>query len=133
MPTLNLHTNVPLDPTRQTQLAKALTTMTAEVLGKRHEVTAVLVHTVPAAQWFIGGVSSTQPTAMLQIDITAGTNTAEQKAAFIVAVWAQLEHQLGAGRPLAAASYVIVRELAATDWGYSGLTQQARQQQRQAL
>ena len=132
MPTLNLHTNLPLDPPRQTQLAKALTSITAEVLGKRPDVTAVLLHTVPAAQWFIGGVVSTQPTAMLQFDITAGTNTAEQKAAFIAAVWAALEHQLGGGQPLAPASYVIVRELPATDWGYGGLTQRARQLQRQA-
>jgi 4-oxalocrotonate tautomerase len=42
---------------------------------------------------------------------------------------AELQRQLGAGRPLAEASYVTVRELPATDWGYGGLTQAARRAQ----
>ena len=134
MPTLHLHLTPPPTDAHSihlAQLAQALTDITARLLGKRPEVTAVLVHTQPAAQWFIGGAVPAQPTALLQIDITAGTNTAEEKSAFIAAAWAELERQWGAGQPLAPASYVIVRELVATDWGYGGLTQAARQQARQ--
>ena len=47
------------------------------------------------------------------------------------AAFAELQEQLGAGGPLAEASYVIVRELPAGDWGYGGLTQATRQADRQ--
>lgn len=58
--------------------------------------------------------------------ITQGTNTAMEKVEFIEAAFAELRRQLGYGGPLDPASYVIVRELPATDWGYGGQTQQAR-------
>src|SRR5262249_55949949 len=107
-------------------LAKRLTTLTAEVLGKRPEVTAVLIDVLPEGFWFIGGESFErhgQATARLAIDITQGTNTSAQKAAFVEAAWQLLVELLG---PLAEASYVIVRELPAGDWGYGGRTQAAR-------
>ncbi len=67
-----------------------------------------------------------RPTAWLEICITAGTNTDVQKSAFIEAAFAELQHQLAPGGALEAASYVIVHELPAGDWGYGGRTQQAR-------
>jgi 4-oxalocrotonate tautomerase len=68
----------------------------------------------------------TQPTALLEISITQGTNTVDEKSVFIATAYAELERQLGFGKPLEPASYVIVREVAATDWGYGGQTQAAR-------
>ena len=44
----------------------------------------------------------------------------------IAAAYAELAQQLGEGLPLEDASYVIVRELPAGDWGYGGVTQAAR-------
>jgi 4-oxalocrotonate tautomerase len=132
MPTLHLQVAPLLNPEQYSPLAQALTALTARVLGKRPEVTVVVIDDLPAARWHIGGqaLSATSaPTAWLQIDITAGTNTAEQKAAFVAEALAELQRQLGAGRPLAEASYVTVRELPATDWGYGGLTQASRRAQ----
>ena len=132
MPTLHLQVAPLLNPEQYSPLAQALTALTARVLGKRPEVTVVVIDDLPAARWHIGGqaLSATSaPTAWLQIDITAGTNTAEQKAAFVAEALAELQRQLGAGCPLAEASYVTVRELPATDWGYGGLTQAARRAQ----
>lgn len=126
MPTLQLRIAPPQNPERYTALAQALTALTALVLGKRPEVTAVLVDDLPAARWHIGGRVTTETTALLQIDITAGTNNEAEKAAFVTQAFAELQRQLGAGQPLAQASYVIVRELPATDWGYGGHTQAAR-------
>lgn len=133
MPTLHLHLPPLQTPAQNTQLAQALTDITARVLGKRPEVTAVLIHTLPQAQWFIGGAVPTQPTALLEIDITQGTNSVEEKAAFVDAVWHMLKQHLAAGGPLAPASYVMVRELPPTDWGYGGHTQRARQLARQLV
>jgi 4-oxalocrotonate tautomerase len=128
MPTLQLHLAPTQSPEREAALAASLTDLAARVLGKRPEVTAVLVQSVP--RWFIGGRGVDLPTALLEIDITAGTNTAQQKADFVEAAHEALRLQLG---PLAPASYVIVRELPAGDWGYGGQTQRARQLARERL
>lgn len=126
MPTLQLRIAPLQNPERYTALAQALTALTARVLGKRPEVTAVLIEDLPAARWHIGGQATTEATALLQIDITAGSNTEAEKAAFVAQAFAELQRQLGAGQPLASASYVSVRELPPTDWGYGGRTQAAR-------
>ena len=126
MPTLQLKISPLQNPSSYRALASALTDLTALHLGKRPEVTAVMIDDVPAARWHIGGHDVPGPTAFLEISITAGTNTAQEKAAFIGAAFAELQRQLGRGQSLAPASYVIVRELPATDWGYGGVTQAAR-------
>lgn len=127
MPTLVLKLAPLQNPERYRQLASALTDLTVQLLRKRREVTAVVIDDLPAARWHIGGRAvAAQPTALLEISITRGTNTKEEKAAFIQAAFAELQRQLAGDGPLAEASYVIVRELPATDWGYGGLTQAAR-------
>ena len=130
MPTLQLKVSPLQNPARYRALASALTRITAEVLGKRAEVTAVVIDDVPAARWHIGGSDVQRPTALLEISITAGTNTPAEKSEFIAAAFAELQTQVGLGQPLEPASYVIVREVPATDWGYGGRTQAARQQAR---
>ncbi|MFC5496348.1 4-oxalocrotonate tautomerase family protein [Caenimonas terrae] len=126
MPTLKIKIAPLQNPERHASLARALTQITARTLGKRPEVTAVVIEDLPDAQWFIGGRRTEQPTALLEIDITHGTNTPPQKEAFIEAAFAELQRQLAGGGALAQASYVIVRELPATDWGYDGVTQWER-------
>ena len=132
MPTLHVRLSPPPSPDRHALLAQALTTLTAQVLGKRAEVTAVLIDVLPTQAWFIGAAPAAQPTALLEIDITQGTNTTEEKAVFIEAAFKTLQDHLAPGASLAPASYVIVRELPATDWGYGGVTPQARHRASQA-
>lgn len=127
MPTLTLRLAAPPDHERDQALATALTAITAATLGKRVEVTAVLIEELPAARWFIGARAVQRPTALLEISVTEGSNTPAQKAAFIKTAFAELQEQLAPGAALEAASYVIVREVPATDWGYGGKTQQTRQ------
>jgi 4-oxalocrotonate tautomerase len=126
MPTLTLKTTAPHDPERDQALAAALTAITAATLGKRAEVTAVLIEDLPAARWFIGARPVQRPTALLEISVTTGTNSTAQKAAFVEAAFAELQRQLAPGGALEEASYVTVREVPATDWGYGGRTQQTR-------
>lgn len=132
MPTLQLKLSPPRDTALYPSLARALTAITADLLGKRPEVTAVLIDALPATHWYVGAQVVPGPTAWLDISITAGTNTPAQKAAFIDAAFALLQREWGGDQPLAPASYVIVRELPATDWGYGGQTQAARQAARAA-
>ena len=131
MPTLTLKISPPQDTQRQRALAAALTRITADTLGKRPELTAVILDGLPNEQWYLGARPLQRPTAWLEISITAGTNTAQQKAAFIEQAFAELQRQLVHGGSLEDASYVIVRELPATDWGYGGQTQRARQAARE--
>jgi 4-oxalocrotonate tautomerase len=126
MPTLNLRIAPLQNPERYQRLAAALTALSGELLGKRPAVTAVIIHDLPAAQWYVGGEDVQRPTAMLEISITQGTNTPAEKAAFIRAAYEELERQLAHGGRLEEASYVVVRELPASDWGYGGRTQQER-------
>lgn len=126
MPTLQLQVSPLQNPSRYRALASAFTRITADTLGKRPEVTAVVIDDIPAARWHVGGTDVQGPTALLEISITQGTNTAQEKAAFIAAAFAELQEQLGAGQPLEPASYVIVREVPGSDWGYGGQTQAAR-------
>jgi 4-oxalocrotonate tautomerase len=117
MPTLTLRLAAPHDRERDQALATALAAITAATLGKRAEVTAVLIEDLPAARWFIGARQAQRPTALLEISVTEGSNTAAQKAAFIETAFAELQGQLAPGSALEEASYVIVREVPATDWG----------------
>lgn len=126
MPTLQLQVSPPQTPERCQLLAASLTQLTAQMLGKRAEVTAITINHLPATHWFVGGRPVDRPTAMLDIAITCGTNTAVQKAAFVAAVFAELQRQLAQGAGLHEASYVTVREVPATDWGYGGMTQAGR-------
>ncbi len=122
MPILALRTSPPVSADRQAALARGLQALSTRILGKRPAVTAVLVEGLPQGQWFIGG-EPPAATALLEIRITAGSNSAEEKQAFIAAAWQELQQQLG---PLAEASYVVVQEVDARDWGYAGRTQAQR-------
>lgn len=126
MPSLIVKITPPQHADRHQTLADSLTRITASTLGKRAELTAVIIEELPAAQWHIGGSASLQPGAWLEISITAGSNSADEKARFVAAAWQTLSDHLAPHGPLAAASYVIVRELPAGDWGYGGQTQAAR-------
>ncbi len=126
MPILNLKVAPLQNPERYAVLAQSLTTLTEVVLKKRRAVTAVVIQDLPAARWHVGAQPVNEPTAFLEITITQGTNTPEQKAEFVTQAYALLSELLHAGRPLNLASYVIVREVPAGDWGFDGVTQAAR-------
>lgn len=130
MPTLNLKIAPLQNPERYQALAAALTTLTADILGKRPEVTAVIIEDLPRARWIVGGRPVAGATALLEIALTAGTNTETEKAQFIEAAFRELQRQLAPDGDFEVASYVTVREVAATDWGYGGQTQRARQLER---
>ena len=133
MPTLTLKIAPLQNPERYASLARALTQITARTLGKRPEVTAVVIEDMAQAQWYVGGRPVEHATALLEISITKGTNTPIEKEAFIEAAYAELQRQLGSGGALEEASYVIVRELPATDWGYDGITQWERKRNRELV
>lgn len=103
-------------------LCEALTTLIANELGKRHELTSVLIDVPGAHHWTIGGCQQALA-AHLEVSVTAGTNSEEEKRSFMASAMALLR---GALPDLDPATYIIVKENPATDWGYDGKSQADR-------
>lgn len=112
-------------PAQVAELQRRMTALMADLLDKQAGLTVVTVERQPAASWSVGGVAAADTAALAHVEafITAGTNSAAQKAAFIRAAHGALATVLG---PLASPTYVLVQELPAGDWGYDGATQAAR-------
>lgn len=133
MPFLDIRLAVPCLPEKVAQIASRMTDLVVDILGKRRELTVAVVQCVAPGHWMAGGASLNDAGNggfFLEVNVTEGTNTPVQKAAFVAAAYAAAEAVLGS---LDAASYVIVREIPAQDWGYQGQTQAARAAHRLAL
>ncbi|HEV2557155.1 MAG TPA: tautomerase family protein [Microvirga sp.] len=126
MPILSLKVSGPVDPVRAQELTQAVTDLTATILRKKRELTAVILDVVDPAAWTVGGSTLAEQglaSFALTIKVTAGTNSRDEKAAFVNAVHGRVSAILG---PLNEASYVIVEEVPADSWGYGGQTQEYR-------
>ncbi len=113
-------------------LQQETTALMAKIMGKKADVTAVLVEHAPASHWSVGGralAGSGGITAHVDIKITQGTNTTQQKAAMIAATRDMLTRVLPG---LSEVAYVVIDEIPATDWGYGGLTQAERKRRADA-
>jgi 4-oxalocrotonate tautomerase len=98
----------------------------ASILRKKPELTAVTVEHVPARHWFAGGPSLAEQgksSFWLDIKVVDGTNTKDEKAAFIAEIFRGMAGLLGS---LHEESYVLVDEVHADAYGYGGKTQEFR-------
>lgn len=126
MPILNVKIRTTPSPQLSSRIAAALTDLTVEILGKKRELTAVAIEYVAPTEWFIAGAALADPsfaTFHLDIKVTEGTNTKDEKALYIDRVFAAVEGIIG---DLAPASYVVVHDVRADSWGYQGQTQERR-------
>lgn len=127
MPIIQVKYSTPSQtPALVKQIAAAASRLSAQHLRKNPEVTAVTVEAVNAENWFTGGVSLAEQgkaSFFLDIKIVDGTNTKDEKAAFIAAVFATMGGLLG---ELHHESYVYVHDVSATAYGFGGLTQERR-------
>lgn len=108
------------------KVAKTARELSAAHLHKDPAVTAVVVEEIDPARWFIAEKSLAEhalASFWLDIRIVDGTNTREEKAAFIAAVFANMGELLG---PLHPESYVHVDDVRGDAYGYGGLTQNER-------
>ena len=104
-------------------LQKQATGFMVDIMRKRPEVTAVLVDVAEPGNWTVGG-EPVPVAAHLDVKVTRGTNTHEEKARFVAAVAAMFRQVLGPDLPIA--TYVVVDEIEADAWGYDGVTQEER-------
>lgn len=123
MPMITLDLSRALDADSRLAVVRAISDLTAELLGKKRELTALAIG--HAEHWSVGAeaVDDALTAFHLETRVTAGTNTKQEKARYQAAVWQALEALIG---PLHPASYIVVSDLPADSWGYSGETQELR-------
>ncbi|MFG2136292.1 4-oxalocrotonate tautomerase family protein [Streptomyces sp. NPDC048650] len=110
-----------LAPATQQALAEGLTDLAVSALGKSAGRTTVHVHLVPGDRYFVAGRPMDGCTgAHVEVSITAGTNSAEEKARFITEAYELLRTALGVLPPVAG---VALYELHPESYGYNGVTQ----------
>jgi 4-oxalocrotonate tautomerase len=113
-------------PSLQAEIAAAASELAATILHKDPQVTAVIVESADPAAWFAGGRSlAEQQLASFWLDmrIVDGTNSKDEKADYIAAVFSRMGELLG---PLHHESYVHVHDVRADGYGFGGLTQERR-------
>src|SRR5437763_187737 len=113
-------------PVLKAEIASAVSELTAKILHKDPKVTAIIVKPVDAGDWFAGGTSlAEQKLASYWIDIhvSEGTNTKDEKAAYLAAMFKRMAEILG---PLHHETYLHVGEVKGDAYGFGGLTQERR-------
>jgi 4-oxalocrotonate tautomerase len=107
-------------------VANAVRSLSSEILHKDADVTAVVVEEIDATKWFIADRSLAEhglAAFWIDVRVTDGTNTREEKAAFIAKAFAAMSELIG---PLHSESYVHVDDARGDAYGYGGLTQNDR-------
>jgi 4-oxalocrotonate tautomerase len=113
-------------PKLKSEIAAAVSELTAKILHKDPKVTAIITKQVDAADWFAGGKSlAEQKLASYWIDIhvSEGSNTKDEKAAYLAAMFVRMAELLG---PLHEETYLHVDEVKSDAYGFGGLTQERR-------
>jgi 4-oxalocrotonate tautomerase len=121
MPFINIKTNIKKDEKVKEKIVKKVLANTSDILHKDPKVTSILVEFVPFDVWSID--TQNQNTFYLDIKITKGTNTKEEKAKYIKETYEGLKDILG---DITTASYVLIDEVDASLWGFDGITQEYR-------
>ena len=113
-------------PTLKAEIAGAVSELTARILRKDPRVTAIIVRAVDAADWFAGGKSLAEhklASYWIDVHVSEGTNTKDEKAAYLAAMFKRMGELLG---PLHNESYAHVDEVKGDAYGFGGLTQERR-------
>jgi 4-oxalocrotonate tautomerase len=113
----------PDEPLAQ-RLAEEITNLTCSVLHKHPEKTMVLVRYVPHRLWFIDRASLSawrKNSFRLEVTVTKGTITRQEKAEFQRRAFALFSEVLGGVHPH---SNVHIIECCAASYGYGGITQE---------
>src|SRR3954447_24379696 len=113
-------------PSIKADIAAAVSDLTARILRKDPKVTAIILKAVDASDWFAGGRSLAEQglaSYWLDIHVSEGTNTKDEKAAYLAAMFNRMAELLG---PLHPETYLHVDEVKADAYGFGGLTQEQR-------
>jgi len=133
MPYLNVRISQNESADIAEKVVSALMKRTSKLLGKKPEVTSIAIDFVSPELWFVGGERVSAQNAItfyLDIKITEGTNTKNEKAQYVKDVFSDFETIFGTITP---ASYIVIHDVRADSWGFQGKTQEYRFIQSQSL
>ena len=128
MPILNVKVSGDPSSKRSQDIAHMLSLHTELILRKKPELIAITISYVEPAHWIVGGqtlLAQNKSSIYVDIKVTDETNTKEEKATYIRAVFKSFEELIGDLHP---ESYIYVEDVRATAYGYGGLTQEHRYQ-----
>ena len=127
MPFINIAVaGSPLSSAQKQRLFDETTRLMNEVMRKDPSLTAVRIDQFNADDWAIAGRTTSlyeKSAVHMDIKVTAGTNTDEEKEQMIRQATEMLKNIVGA---ILEASYIVIHELDATAWGYDGRSQRSR-------
>ena len=129
MPILNVKLCASQSDQLNRQVNAFLLDITSRILGKKPEVTAIVIEYVPKGNWTVGGRTLNElgkNSVYFDIKITDETNTKDEKARYIQEAFAGFEQILG---DLDERSYVYIQDVRATSYGFGGKTQEFRYHQ----
>ena len=113
-------------PELRAAIAELAARLGAEKLGKKPEVTAMLIEEADPQGWFIGAKHPTDDglsAFWMDFKMTIGTNTKEETTAFVKAAFEGMEAILGKCHE---ECYVLVHAADGDAYGYGGRTQNGR-------
>ena len=126
MPIITIKTSAPRTADLSAAIAAMVLDATSAILGKKRELTSIAIGYVDPQDWFVGGqpLSAQQcHSVYLDIKVTDETNTKDEKARYLRAVYDGFARLIG---PLHDESYIHVHDVRAAAYGYGGLTQEYR-------
>ena len=126
MPFIQVKISGERDTALAATIAQQITALTQQHLRKNPADTAVAVEFVAPETWFIANAPLAAQHAKsfyLNISITDETNTKDEKAGYIAAVYAAMGELLGGVHEK---SYVLVANPSGAAYGYGGITQEER-------
>lgn len=126
MPIINVTVSATLNATERAAIAEGVSALTAKHLRKDPQITAVVVNAIDPATWYVGGPSLAEQglaSYWLDIKVVVGTNTKDEKSAYLAAIYDFMAGKLG---PIHPESYALVHEVSADAYGFTGLTQERR-------
>ena len=126
MPYINIRLGCKLNEKQREDLNKKTTHFMNTIMGKRREVTVVHIMESEPKQWATNSNQLTieEPTgAYVDIKVTDGTNTPEEKSEMIYQTVKMLKDVAGTVQE---ACYVVIHDIPANSWGYNGKTQEER-------
>ena len=126
MPMITVRYSSPKGGQLTKAVAQATNALSERFLHKDPTVTAVVVEEIDPTTWFIADRSLAEhglASVWVDVRVTDGTNTREDKEAFLAATFARMGELLG---PLHQESYVHVNEVRGDAYGYGGITQNER-------
>src|SRR5260370_42668125 len=126
MPILNVKVGARKSTALTKAIAGTLSDLTARILHKKPEVTAIAIDYVDPDDWIVAGKSLSEhgkSSFYFDIKITDETNSKEEKAQYIRESFDALSELLG---NVHEESYIYVQDVRAAAYGFGGKTQEVR-------